>query len=531
MGGINNALVTGAGSLWYNSGVLEVGPGLIGLNSLTIADGATVIATDVGIGSITAGGNTITVDGGYLYATNATGTGVLRVQKGALSLTNDAVVVADVFYANNGASSVVNLNGGTLSVGSATVSNGASFFIGNGVSEAALLLRSGVSSFANDLVIRNNASLTIYNTVNIAGNFTPNIGSALVVEFGGTTAGQYGYLNIAGTASLTGLVEAVAFNGFTPTNGMQITFLHASGGWTNGFSSFTNLTTLPSQTALAAFLIYPDANDVAVKWNYYFTPYAQTPNQLAVANALNAEVNTPGLTPLMNYLGGLPVGQLSAAFDSLSPQGLTAMPQVGTSLANTQLGNLQSRFGALRNGVGGGFNGGFSLFDPSGVMDWIDRQPRFASMLSTEQELAMTRDNAHLRRHATVLGQSLGRVCARRWTVRGRGRHSERQRLPCDIGRLDRRHRPPGARCRHLSARPDRGRRRAGLCQQQHLSGQQRPRGHQRRPRHRVRHMVQGRLACGSGRRWWRQHLRHQTAGAGDRTPPATFKAGTFRAC
>ncbi len=383
----NSVLVTGPGSVWSNSGSLSVG-NFGSSNSVTIANGGTVMATNVVIGNNPSTGNFITVSGGYLYATNGAGTGALDVRNGTLNM-NGGAVTADLFYATNGANSAVNLTGGTLSVGAATVSNSVPFLIGDGVSAAALLLRSGANSFANDLVVRNNATLTIFNTVNVGGNFTQNLGGTLVVEFGGSAPGQYGYLNIAGTANLTGMVEAVGFNGFTPTNGMQLTFLHAAGGWTNGFSSFTNLTT---QTALTASLIYPDANDAAVKWNITFTPYALTPNQSAVANALNSELNNPRMAPLITYLSGLPTGLLPAAFDSLSPQGFTAMPLVGAGTANTQAGNLQSRFGALRNGVGGGFNGGLSLFDPSGVMDWVNQQPRFASMLPMEQELAMTKE-------------------------------------------------------------------------------------------------------------------------------------------
>ena len=392
----NWALVTGAGSVWSNSGSLYVGY-QASSNNLTVANSGVVAATNVVIGANASTGNLVTVSGGNLYATNGAGTGALDVRNGTLTLSS-GTVVADNFYASNGASSVVNLNGGTLSVGAAIVSNSTPFIVGDGASAAALMLRSGVSSFANDLVIQNNGTLSIFNTVNVSGNFTQNLGGTLVVNFGGTNLTQYGYLNIAGTASLTGMVAVAAFNGFTPTNGLQLTFLHAAGGWTNGFSGFTNL------TALVASLVYPDANDVAVKWGQTsYVPYSQTPNQSSVANALDHEVNNPLLAPLFNFLNGLPTSQLPAALESLSPQGLTTMPFMGLGTANVQGGNIQSRFGALRNGVGGGFNGGLSLFDPSGIMDWVGRQPRLASMLSMDQDLALTKETltSGIMRHAS----------------------------------------------------------------------------------------------------------------------------------
>ena len=381
----NTVLVTGAGSIWSNSGSLYVGYSGFD-NSLTIADSGTVIATNVVIGFNPSTGNAITVSGGFLYATNGTGDGALTVQNGTLTI-NSGTVMADLFYASNDTNSVVNLNGGTLSVGAAFVSNGVPFQIGDGASAAALVLRSGVSSFANDLVVANNATLSIFNTVNVAGNYMQNATGTLLLNFSGTNLNQFGFLNITGTASLTGMVEVASFGGFVASNGMQATFLTAAGGWTNHFSGVTNL------TAVSVSLLYVDANDVAVKWGTpSFTPYAQTPNQSAVANVLNLELNNPRMAPLITYLSGLPTGLLPGAFDSLSPQGLTAMAMVGAGTANTQAGNLQSRFGSLRNGGGGGFNGGLSLFDPSGIMDWVNQQPRFASMLPMEQELAMTKD-------------------------------------------------------------------------------------------------------------------------------------------
>jgi outer membrane autotransporter protein len=69
------------------------------------------------------------------------------------------------------------------------------------------------------------------------------------------------------------------------------------------------------------------------------------------------------------------------------------MPLLELGTANVQAGNIMSRFGTLQTaGGGGGFSGGLSLFDPTGMMDWIDRQPRFASMLPSQLELAMSRD-------------------------------------------------------------------------------------------------------------------------------------------
>lgn len=397
----NVVIVSGTGSVFNSGDRLDLSQFGRGNNQLRISNGGLVTAGNVTVGEAPQfpSDNGILVSGGSLNVA-----GSFWVRHGSLTINDGGLVTADTFAADQSGNAVVNLNSGILSVGAAVVDNGAPFVIGDGVNSAALMLNSGpsispsaagpvmflspgVSSFANDLVVRNNAALALFARANVGGNYIQNSGSALMVGFGGTSPGQYGYLNIAGTASLAGLMEAYSFGGFTPTDGMQITFLHAAGGYAGSFSGFSN------QTAMAASIIYPNANDVAVRWSQTpFGSYALTPGQSAVGGALDRDVSNPRMGALINLLNSLPVGALPAAMESLSPQQLTAMSQGGAGAANVQAANVQSRFGALRGGVGGGFSSGFSLFDPSGMMDWIDRQPRFASMLPAELELAMSKE-------------------------------------------------------------------------------------------------------------------------------------------
>ena len=126
--------MTGAGSVWSNSDSLYVGNGGNG-NSLTLASGGTVTATNVVVGSAPSTGNVINVSGGWLYATNSTGSGALNVDYGALNL-NSGTVTVNQFIVTNGANSVVAFNGGTLNTGGSTVTNGSIFRVGNGTSAA-----------------------------------------------------------------------------------------------------------------------------------------------------------------------------------------------------------------------------------------------------------------------------------------------------------------------------------------------------------------------------------------------------------
>lgn len=109
----NVVVVTGSNSLWNALGGIFVGESGSG-NQLIIQDGGEVRAGDsntvigVNAGSV---GNSITVSGGTLTVSNASTS--LDVRRGALNL-NAGTVNVKALYATNGASSVVNLRGGSL---------------------------------------------------------------------------------------------------------------------------------------------------------------------------------------------------------------------------------------------------------------------------------------------------------------------------------------------------------------------------------------------------------------------------------
>ncbi|HUK81169.1 MAG TPA: hypothetical protein VLZ12_00905 [Verrucomicrobiae bacterium] len=85
----NTVLVTGAGSLWQNDRTLRIGGAN---NTVTIADGGSVVASDVYVSTSNSGheGNEINVNGGSLYVTNGGiyvgygGEGTLQVSNGSV---------------------------------------------------------------------------------------------------------------------------------------------------------------------------------------------------------------------------------------------------------------------------------------------------------------------------------------------------------------------------------------------------------------------------------------------------------------
>jgi T5SS/PEP-CTERM-associated repeat protein len=198
--GANNNVVavTGLGSVWDSGGNLLVGS-FGSTNSLTVAANGSVIASNAYVGFYSSSvGNQMTITGGALYVTNAPGTGVLDVLRGALTL-NGGTVAVNQLAVTNGANGVFTFNAGTLTSGGTFVTNSQVFAVGDATDAATFELAGGIHSFANNLEIRNNATLTGCGT--IEGNITIDPGGTVIANCGGT-------LTFTGIVTNNGILRA-----------------------------------------------------------------------------------------------------------------------------------------------------------------------------------------------------------------------------------------------------------------------------------------------------------------------------------
>lgn len=169
-------------------------------------------------------------------STFSTGTGGANnyTQGGALSLTqiqNTGSFNATNFTQNAGAVQVdaggkltatnYNFNGGTLAV------NGNFDPLNLNICGVCALIGSGTvnANVTSDGMITPGSSITSPGTLSINGNFTQNPGGILTIDLGGDVSGKYGVLDVSGNASLGGIVDINAVNGFTPDAGDDFTFL------------------------------------------------------------------------------------------------------------------------------------------------------------------------------------------------------------------------------------------------------------------------------------------------------------------
>lgn len=214
--GDGTVLVTGTGAL----AVTNAG----GNASITLGTTSAVADSDRAIGRLT-------VAGGSLNAN------VLRIQNGVFTNSGGTSTIGNLIAGTSTAS--IAFTGGTLNLGASTISNGQVFVIGNGVGAATLnLVGNGTHSFANGLLLASNSLMS--GIGNIAGNIT-NFGtiapgnspgtigvagdailtpsSLMLMELGGTNAGEFDQFNVSGILGFDGTLTVTLTNGFAPQVG------------------------------------------------------------------------------------------------------------------------------------------------------------------------------------------------------------------------------------------------------------------------------------------------------------------------
>jgi len=200
------------GGLYVGRG--HAGPVYASGNVLSITNGGTAnISKSLIIGNSTNAGNMVCVDGGNLLVTiSTTRDRYISIPHGTLKI-NSGNVTADKLllevYISTANPSSLQFNGGNLSVRNTVANNESPFVVGNGDSAAVLNLISessivGSHSFSNELVIANNATLSIGGTnvireVTINGDMTLHTGAILDFDFNQTTTD---YAQVNGTVTL-----------------------------------------------------------------------------------------------------------------------------------------------------------------------------------------------------------------------------------------------------------------------------------------------------------------------------------------
>ena len=289
---------------------------------------------------------------------------VIKSGPGTLNLTGASTYSGGTFV-EEGILLVNNTDGSATGSGTVAVSPlamlGGAGLIGGGLTNA------GVVSPGNSP-----GALTI------GGDFTQAPTGTLRIEIGGRMPDEHDLLTIRGKATLDGSLELIRRNDFNLRRGDRIVFLTANAGVRGRFANISN--EFATGTTLSGKVVY-HAKNVALEVaqerfsdvpqlieEQFLVAFAKrsaaprlSPNQSEVAHALDLAVANGGSNDLVDFLNSRLLPQLPNDFDAISPEELTSIYRIATSLSDVQGLNLQRRTDSLRNGSTGFSASGFSM--------------------------------------------------------------------------------------------------------------------------------------------------------------------------
>jgi outer membrane autotransporter protein len=340
---------TYAGGTTVSGGVLQIGDG--------VTQGATAGTGDVTINDT----GTFKVD----LATGETFANSIH--------DNNAVILDDSQNSTYTVSSQIDGTGSVTKTGASAIylANANRYSGGTTISDGALIVGNtfalGTGPVVNNAMLMTNSSVHGL-TVSVSGDFTNGPTGVLRLAIYG--AGDYDSIQLTNPASVAHLGGEllIALPADVETlRGQRFALVTSSNPIDGRFDLVA--TTLPS---VGAVVTYTDNATITLQLAQL--PFANlahySPNELAVARGVDANLQGGPLTPLIGALNELSVSPsaLAAAFDQLTP--LKFGQFTGTTAANNASFATEARDNYLasqRTGAGGTFAGGNGSIDASGL--------------------------------------------------------------------------------------------------------------------------------------------------------------------
>ena len=386
--GFNNMIgsLSGTGTV-LNSGTaaaaLDVGNDNTNTNfGGVVENGASVLQlTKSGTGTLTlTGANTYTggttINAGTLQVGNGGITGSIVgdvVDNGTLAFNRrNSLTFGGVI---SGTGNVVQLGSGTLTLpgtntytGTTTVNNGSLIVDGSIASAQTVVnpggLLGGHGTIGGNLV--NNGTvgqISSPGTLTVAGNYTQNPTGSLSIGIAGTAPNQHDLLAVKGHAAIGGTLQIKALGGFSLQPGDEITFITANNGVSGTFSNAQSGSI--STGTIVQVQVTSLTNSVvleATQGSFANTPgVAQTPNQLAVAKALDSAAGNPQEASLFAFLNSQPLASLPGDLTLIAPSQVTSINATAVSVSKVQVTNVGQRLANIHAGSTGFSSAGFSL--------------------------------------------------------------------------------------------------------------------------------------------------------------------------
>jgi autotransporter-associated beta strand protein len=365
--------VTDNGTLAFNrSDVFTFGGLISGTGSVRqIGTGTTILTAD---NSFTGG---TTINGGTLQLGNGGTTGSIVgnvTDNGALAFDrSDILTFSGVISGTGGVEQIGTgttvLTAANTYTGQTTVDDG-SLIVDGSIASTQVLVNSRGLLGGRGLIGANVVNSGIISpgnptgTLTISGNYTQTSNGTLRIQVAGTAPGQFGLLAISGHATLGGTLQIVPINGFQLAVGDKLTFLTATGGVSGNFSTIQN--PFPSGTSvLAQLVLLPDAVEIEATQGSFVSILQSlgpvvTPNELAVAKALDSAIGDPREAALFAFLNSQPIANLPHDLSLIAPTQISSI-NASVSIGKVQTSNIGQRMLNIHAGSTGFSSSGFTL--------------------------------------------------------------------------------------------------------------------------------------------------------------------------
>ena len=200
-------------------------------------------------------------------------------------------------------------------------------------------------------------------TLTVSGNYTQSAGATLRIGVGGLAPGQFDVLAVNGHATVGGSLQFIRLGGFNLQPGDQVTFLTAKNGVSGTFGNVQN--GLLGTGTIVQVEVTSLANSVVLQGtqgSFANTPgVATTPNNLAVAKALDSARGDPREAALFAFLDSEPLANLPHDLTLIGPAQNSSLNATAVSVGKVQVSNVGQRLVDVHAGSTGFSSAGFSI--------------------------------------------------------------------------------------------------------------------------------------------------------------------------
>ena len=321
----NSVLVTGTGSAWANTGVLNVGFQSSG-NTLTVANGGAVSATTLRIATQAGSSGTVNI-GSFGGSDTAGSLGTTPITFGAGTGTlnfnqTDTATLTQLISGSTGVNTVSQLGSGTTILSGANTFTGATF-LNNGT-----LVTTTTSALGTGNVTLNAGTIQINSALNLTGTLNWASTNA-TVAIGSVQSGHF--IDVAGNLS-NGGGNGYTFNltGSTVSTGNTVVLLEAANMGTFAANDFAVTGFGKYELSIAGLQL------LVTKLVSDYDVFAQTPNQVRVATALNGfqDATSGDRQTVTTALDGLTASAYPSAFEQMMPSIYSSLPTLAFNTAN-----------------------------------------------------------------------------------------------------------------------------------------------------------------------------------------------------